>query len=176
MVIGWSFVTPQSVATARGSGFAPRWLYEIQFEAGEASPATMELKGVQGRCKMTNFNSDRLDSIDDRLARLVAVGEQQQQNIAALVTGISELKDGLSELKEIAHQQAQTAASQQETLRQFAAAFAQQARTISDLSRSVRDTVESSRSAARAAESAAVMARDNQNAIRDLIEELRQGR
>ena len=54
--------------------------------------------------------------------------------------------------------------------------LAQQAKTISDLSRSVAASVESSRLSAQAAQAAAVIAQDNQNAIRDLIEELRQGR
>lgn len=60
----------------------------------------------------------QLDHIDERLAQLVTVSQQQQQNIEALVEGItglsrgiSELREGLSELKEITRQQAQTAAN-----------------------------------------------------------------
>lgn len=126
-------------------------------------------------------------NLDDRLKALITVGEQQQKNIASLAgefsgfrkdltAGLSEFRKDLSELKEIVRQQAATAASQQETIRQFAGVFAQQARTISELSRSVQASVESSRQAAQAAQAAAVVAQDNQNAIRDLIEELRQGR
>ena len=54
--------------------------------------------------------------------------------------------------------------------------LAEQARAVTELSQTAREAVLASQRAAQAAEAAAIVAQNNQNAIRDLIEELRRGR
>jgi methyl-accepting chemotaxis protein len=106
----------------------------------------------------------------DRFADLLERGNEQQQRQHE--NTLSELRD----LKLVAQEQSRTARQQQETIRQFVGIVADLTRTISEMSRTVSDSVESSRRAAQAAETAAVVAQTNQNAIRDLIEEMRERR
>lgn len=106
--------------------------------------------------------STQLDGIDERLRQLV------------VATG--QLVEGMAELKEITRQQAQTAERQQRNIQQFASIFAEQARAITELSQTAREAVAASRLSAQASQSAAAVAQDNQNAIRDLIDQMRQGR
>ncbi len=115
---------------------------------------------------MTNSTNERLENIDSRLERLVQATSQ-------LAEGTTEFREDLAELKQITRQQAETAKAEQQTIQQFAVVMAEQVRT---LSRVVPELVESSRRASQAAEAASILAQNNQNAIRDLIEELRQGR
>lgn len=112
---------------------------------------------------MTNSNND------ERLAQLVTVAQLQQQNIGAISVD-------LADLKEIVRQQLETATRQQQSIERLASVFAEQAKTITELSKFARESVEAAREAARAAQAAAIVSQNNQNAIRDLIGELRQGR
>lgn len=104
----------------------------------------------------------RLDSIDTRLSQLVEAttqltrsSEQQGRDIERLATSVSE---------------------QAKSVERLAGAFGEQARAIASLSQTVTRLVDAAQRSAQASEAAAVVAQDNQNAIRDLIEELRQER
>ena len=126
---------------------------------------------------MTNGNSN----LDEQLAQLVQVTRLQGENITRLGENITRLGQEqrerfdqtlaeLRELKEISRQQA-------ESIRQFTVVFAEQARAITQLSQTAREAVQAFKRSAQASEAAAIVAQNNQNAIRDLIEELRrQGR
>ncbi len=112
-----------------------------------------------------SFNA-RMDRIAENLETSFEIQQRQHENT------LSELR----ELKSVAQEQSRTAHQQQETVRQFVGIVGELTRTIAEMSRTVSDSVESSRNAAQAAETASVLAQTNQNAIRDLIEEMRERR
>lgn len=95
------------------------------------------------------------------------------QQLSELIVATQQIATGLIELKEIALQQATTASAQQQTIQQLTAVMAEQARA---LNRAIPQVVEASRRAAQSAETATLLAQNNQNAIRDLIEEMREAR
>jgi len=115
---------------------------------------------------MTNGTSN----LDEQLAQLVQVTRLQGENITRLGQEQRERFDQelaeLRELKEISRLQA-------ESIRQFTVVFAEQARAITQLSQTAREAVQASQRSAQASVAAAIVAQNNQNAIRDLIEELR---
>lgn len=103
--------------------------------------------------------------------------------VARLAIATEKMVDGLQDLKAISLSQAQSlerllsiATRQQESIQQFVTILSEQASAITELSRSLRDSVESTRQLARTVDSAAAMAKANQDAIRTLLEELRQAR
>ncbi|MFN3927571.1 MAG: hypothetical protein ACK4QL_09695 [Pseudanabaenaceae cyanobacterium] len=109
--------------------------------------------------------------------------EVYQLAIARLVVATEKLLEGMQDLKSISLSQAQSlerllsiATRQQESLQQFVTVLSEQAAAITELSRSLRDSVESTRQLARTVDSAAALAKANQEAIRTLLEELRQAR
>lgn len=104
---------------------------------------------------MTNPQGARLDNIDQRLAQLVVVTERQAETAARQQANIERLA---------------------QSVERFAGIFADQAKAISDLSQTTREAVAASQRSAQASEAAAIVAQNNQNAIRDLIEELRRNR
>lgn len=65
---------------------------------------------------------------------------------------------------------------QARSIERLAGAFTEQARAISSLSQTVSRLVDAAQRSAQAAEAAAIIAQSNQNAIRDLIEELKRDR
>ena len=115
---------------------------------------------------MTNadFPDDKLTRVSDTLDRMADLmlqsAQMQEDQHNRLITE-------LRELRRVAEEQART-------VRQFASIVGEQARTISEMTRLMRDAVEASQRSAQASEASAVIAQNNQNAIRDLIEELRQ--
>jgi methyl-accepting chemotaxis protein len=80
----------------------------------------------------------------------------------------------LAELKVISQQQLEVARQQSESIRSLATAFTEQARAYREVSRGLPDVVETARRSAQASEGAAYMAQRTLEAMRDLIEELRQ--
>lgn len=110
--------------------------------------------------------SSQLDTIDQRI---VQMAEQQREMH-------SQTMAELSELKAISQQQAETARQQAESIRSLAGAFTEQARAYREFSRNLPDVVETARRSAQASEAAAYMAQRTLEAMRDLIEELREGR
>jgi hypothetical protein len=80
----------------------------------------------------------------------------------------------MNALRLVADRQAETARQQADTVQRFASIFADQARAIAGLTQAIQIAVESANRSAQASEAAAVVAQDNQNAIRDLIETLRE--
>ena len=102
------------------------------------------------------------NSFDERLERLIAVTEKQA--------------DTARQQAETAKQQADTIERQSDSIRSLARAFSEQARAYREFSRSLPDVVETARRSAQASEGAAFMAQRTLEAIRDLIEELREGR
>lgn len=114
-----------------------------------------------------------LDSIDRRLASLVEIAHLQQQNIAALTDRTERILQGIDALREVTQQQAQTAASQAESIRSLVSAVAELARSTTELSRDRRTLLESAQRSAQASESASFMAQRTLEAVRDLIDELR---
>lgn len=117
-----------------------------------------------------------LDSIDRRLAQLVEVSHLQQQNIAALTDRVDQVFQGIDALRQVTQQQAQTAASQAESIRSLVSAVAELARSTTELSRDRRTLLESAQRSAQASESASFMAQRTLEAVRDLIDELRNSR
>lgn len=111
----------------------------------------------------------QLDRIDERLERLVAATGQ--------------LVEGMAELKEITRQQAQTAERQQQSIERLslsterlALAFTGQARDIVDLRAATSQLVETTRVVAQNGETSQYLSQRTLEAIRDLIDEMRQGR
>ena len=80
----------------------------------------------------------------------------------------------MNALRQITDRQAETARQQSDTVQRFASIFADQARAIASLTQAIQIAVESANRSAQASEASAVVAQDNQNAIRDLIETLRE--
>lgn len=99
--------------------------------------------------------SNPTPSIDSRLAQLVAITEQQAETAKKQADNIERLT---------------------QSVERFATIFGEMARAITELSQTTKEAVATSQRAASAAEAAAVVAQNNQNAIRDLIDELRQGK
>ena len=102
------------------------------------------------------------NSFDERLERLIAVTEKQA--------------DTARQQADTARQQADTIERQSDSIRSLARAFSEQARAYRDFSPNLPDVVETARRSAQASEGAAFMAQRTLEAIRDLIEELREGR
>ena len=106
------------------------------------------------------------DNIDERVARLA---EQQREMHAQTMAEFAELKT-------ISQQQADTAKQQADSIRSLAGAFSDQARAYREFSRNLPDVMEATRRSAQASEGALYMAQRTLEAVRDLIEELRQQR
>jgi methyl-accepting chemotaxis protein len=113
--------------------------------------------------------ADRLDSIDARLERLVIVTEQQAR-------AAERQAQSLSGLREISERQAETAERQARAIEVMMSAVTQLSRTITSMNQDRNALLESAQRSAQASEAAQMLAQSNQVAIRDLIEELRQGR
>jgi uncharacterized heparinase superfamily protein len=119
---------------------------------------------------MTNSDDNELAGIRSILretADLIRQGNQQQQDQH------ERTMQQLGLLRDIADRQADAAQRNAETIRQFANIIGEQARTVASITRSVQQAVEASRVSAQASEATAVLAQSNQEAIRDLIEEMR---
>lgn len=111
----------------------------------------------------------QLDRIDERLAQLLAATGQ--------------LVEGMAEFKEITRQQAQTAERQQQSIERLslsserlALAFTGQARDIVDLRAATAQLVETTRVVAQNGETSQYLSQGTLEAIRDLIDQMRQGR
>ncbi len=118
-------------------------------------------------------NSDSLSQLVRMAEIQLELSRQQRDSIDSLSQAISQ---GFNGLREVIERQAEVATRQQQTIQQFASILGETTRTVSELSRTVRESVESSRRSAQAAESSAFLAQANQNAIRDLIGEMRERR
>jgi uncharacterized protein YoxC len=106
--------------------------------------------------------ADRLDSIDARLERLVAVSEEQAETARQQARNIERLAD--------------TAERQAKTIEGLVSAVSELSRTNAAINQDRNALLESAQRATQASEAAQMLAQSNQVAIRDLIEELRQGR
>lgn len=106
------------------------------------------------------------DNVDRRIAELT------EQHRAMHTQTMAEL----TELKTISQQQLQIATQQTDSIRSLAQAFVEQARAYREFSRSLPDVVEASRRAAQTSEGASFIAQRTLEAMRDLIEELREQR
>jgi methyl-accepting chemotaxis protein len=120
--------------------------------------------------------ADRLDSIDARLERLVVVTEQQAQSFGELREVSKQQAQSFGELREISQRQAQTAERQAKTIETLVSAVSELSRTNAAMNQDRNALLESAQRSAQASEAAQALAQSNQVAIRDLIEELRQGR
>lgn len=118
-------------------------------------------------------NSDSLSQLVRMAEIQLELSRQQRDSIDSLSQAISQ---GFNGLREVIERQAEVATRQQQTIQQFASIIGETTRTVSELSRTVRESVEASRRSAQAAESSAFLAQANQNAIRDLIGEMRERR
>lgn len=106
------------------------------------------------------------DNIDERIVQLT----EQHREIHAQTMA------ELTELKTISQQQLQIATQQTDSIKSLAQAFVEQAKAYREFSRSLPDVVEASRRAAQTSEGASFMAQRTLEAMRDLIEELRNQR
>lgn len=113
------------------------------------------------------------DNIDERVARLA---EQQREMHAQTMAEFAELKTISQQQADTAKQQAETAKQQADSIRSLAGAFSDQARAYREFSRNLPDVMEATRRSAQASEGALYMAQRTLEAVRDLIEELRQQR
>jgi methyl-accepting chemotaxis protein len=120
--------------------------------------------------------ADRLDSIDARLERLVVVTEQQAQSFGELREVSKQQAQSFGELREVSQRQAQTAERQAKTIETLVSAVSELSRTNAAMNQDRNALLESAQRSAQASEAAQALAQSNQVAIRDLIEELRQGR
>jgi methyl-accepting chemotaxis protein len=117
----------------------------------------------------TNDVQEHLGSIDERLAALLAVGERQAQNIGQLVISSREQRQSIEELVISSREQRQT-------IQLMAGMVSELVRAITAMSKNTDRILASAERAAQASEAAAVIAQTNQNAIRDLIAEMREAR
>ena len=106
---------------------------------------------------------------DNTDARIAQLAEHQRETHTQTMAE-------LAELKVISQQQLEVARQQSESIRSLATAFTEQARAYREFSRGLPDVVETARRSAQASEGAAYMAQRTLEAMRDLIEELRQER
>jgi methyl-accepting chemotaxis protein len=106
------------------------------------------------------------DNIEEKITQLTAQHREMHTQTMA----------ELSELKTISQQQLQIATQQTDSIKSLAQAFVEQARAYREFSRTLPDVVEASRRAAQASEGASFMAQRTLEAMRDLIEELRDQR
>ena len=113
--------------------------------------------------------ADRLDSIDARLERMITVSERQGERF-------DQLGDRLDRIAATAERQAQTAERQAKTIEGLVSAVSELSRTNAAMNHDRNALLESAQRSAQASEAAQMLAQSNQVAIRDLIEELRQGR
>lgn len=134
---------------------------------------------------MTSANEvqDRLGSIDDRLAALLAVGERQAENIGQLVVASREQRQSIEELVVSSREQRRSieelvisSREQRQTIQLMAGMVSELVRAIAATTKSTDRILASAERAAQASEAAAVIAQTNQNAIRDLIAEMREAR
>lgn len=110
--------------------------------------------------------TESADNIDSKIRQLTEIHtEMHAQTMAEL-----------NELKTISQQQLQIATQQTESIKSLAQAFVEQARAYREFSRTLPDVVEASRRAAQASEGASFIAQRTLEAMRDLIEELREQR
>jgi methyl-accepting chemotaxis protein len=109
------------------------------------------------------------DNFDERLARLIAVVEAQAETAR-------QPAENARQQAETARQQADNIKQQSDSIRSLAKAFAEQARAYREFSRNLPDMLETTRRAAQSSEGATFMAQRTLEAVRDLIEELRQER
>jgi methyl-accepting chemotaxis protein len=126
---------------------------------------------------------ERLGSIDDRLAALLAVGERQAENIEQLVVSSREQRHSIEELVISSREQrrsieelAISSREQRQTIQLMAGMVSELVRAITAMSKNTDRILASAERAAQASEAAAVIAQTNQNAIRDLIAEMRESR
>lgn len=102
------------------------------------------------------------NNFDERLERLVVVIEQQAETSR-------QQSDDIRQIVEATRQQA-------DSIRSLARAFSKQARAYREFSRELPEILETTRRASQASEGATFMAQRTLEAIRDLIEDLREER
>lgn len=111
----------------------------------------LEVTGINNN-DTENLLNPALDLIQERLERLLTAVEQ---------------------LVKATERQAKTAQDQQQTIQQFVGVLAEQAIAITELTQTVREAGVGSPRGVQASQAAAMVAKNHQNTIRDLSQELR---
>jgi methyl-accepting chemotaxis protein len=96
--------------------------------------------------------------------------------ITLIATNVHELKNATIEQGRIVEKALQLAANQQTGMDKFIDAFYEQAKSVTELLLSLKESTEAAKQLARAGESSQAIAKSHQEAIRDLLQELRQSR
>jgi methyl-accepting chemotaxis protein len=96
--------------------------------------------------------------------------------IALIAESVQELKNVTAEQGKIIEKALQLAANQQTGMDKFVDAFYEQAKSVTELLLSLKESTEAARHLAKAGESSQAIAKSHQEAIRDLLQELRQSR
>jgi len=96
--------------------------------------------------------------------------------IALIAESVQELKNVTAEQGKIVEKALQLAANQQTGMDKFVDAFYEQAKSVTELLLSLKESTEAARHLAKAGESSQAIAKSHQEAIRDLLQELRQSR
>jgi len=96
--------------------------------------------------------------------------------IALIAESVRELKNVTLEQGKIVEKALQLAANQQTGMDKFVDAFYEQAKSVTELLLSLKESTEAARQLAKAGESSQAIAKSHQEAIRDLLQELRQSR
>ncbi len=108
-------------------------------------------------------------STEEKLDKLCAA-------IALIVVSVEDLKNATIEQGRNVEKALELAAKQQIGMDKFVDAFYEQAKSVTELLLSLKESTEAARHLAQAGESSQAIAKSHQEAIRDLIQELRQSR
>ncbi len=140
---------------------------------------------------MTSTNDgSRIDSIDERLAALLTVSERQSENFSRqsatldrINTTFDRVSEEMRDLVTSSREQRRSieelvisSREQRQTIQLMAGMVSELVRAIAATSKNTDRILASAERAAQASEAAAVIAQSNQNAIRDLIAEMRESR
>jgi methyl-accepting chemotaxis protein len=118
----------------------------------------------------------RLGTIDDRLAALVAASERQSETLDRQSAALDRQSENIDRLSEEVRELVISSREQRQSLQLMASMVGELVKTIANMSRTTDRLVAIAERSAQASEAAAVIAQDNQNAIRDLIAQMREGR
>jgi methyl-accepting chemotaxis protein len=115
------------------------------------------------------FKESSNDNFEEKLNKLCAA-------IAVIAQSVDELKNITIEQGKNVERALQLAEHQQAGMDKFVDAFYEQAKSVTELLLSLKESTEAARNLAKAGESSQAIAKSHQEAIRELLQELRQSR
>ena len=172
--------TQQTNENIKQSGIETRAIIR---EQGEETRAIIKEQGEETRAiirEQGEISARRMEELGEKIEqlgeRLTQFGQETNRSIQETNQSIQQVGERIDQLGDKIDRLALIAQEQHKTVQMLTAGFADQSRAVSSLSQTVTRLVDAAQRSAQASEAAAIVAQNNQNAIRDLIEELRQQR